>query len=143
MRTVLRRFPRTSTITNMTANTVTRNTLITSRLGLPFICIHSGPGSRNVRGLVRNRLSPGTGIIIMRSLVSANNDSLGTMRTLHGGNGRVMNVITDCACNFPITRGTFTSTGIGLIALASCRRIMRRTLRANCVGRRSMRLLRR
>lgn len=138
---VLRHFKRISTVTNITAKTVPRNTLITSTLGLPFMCMHSAPGSRKLRGLVRNRLHPNVGIMIIRSLVSANKDDLGTMRTVHHSKYRIVNVITTCACNFPITRGTFGSTGIPLIALAGCRTIVRITLHANCVRRRSIRAL--
>lgn len=127
-----------STVTKITAKTVPRKTLITSTLGLPFICIHSAPGSRNLRGLVRNRLHPKVGIIIIRSLVSANKDDLGTMRTVHQSNYRIVNVMTTCACKFPITRRTFGSTGIPLMALAGCRTILSITLHANCVRRRSV-----
>lgn len=138
---MLRQFKRISTVTNMTANTVPRKTLMTSTLGLPFICIHSAPGSRKLRGLVRNRLHPNVGIMIIRSLVSANNDDLGTMRTVHHSNYRMVNVITTFACKFPITRRTFGGTGISLIALAGCRTILSITLHANCVRGRSVRAL--
>lgn len=130
-----------STVTNITAKTVPRKTLITRRLGLPFICIHSAPGSRNLRGLVRNRLHPNVGIMIVRSLVSANNDDLGTIRTVHHSKYRIVNVITTFACNFPITVRTFGRTGIGLIALAGCRTMLSSTLGAKCVGRRSIPIL--
>ncbi len=138
---VRRQFPGASTVTNMTAKTVPRKTLITSALGLPFICIHSGPGSRNLRGLVRNRLHPKVGIIIIRSLVSANKDDLGTIRTVHGGNYRMMNVVTTCACKFSMTGRTFGATGMRLIALAGCRTMIRRTIHVNCVGARSISML--
>lgn len=126
--------PGTSILVNASATNVTRTTVATAVLSVPVKCIHSNRGSRNERGRVRNGLRGNRGIIIVRSLVSANNSILRIISILHRTNTRILKVVSVFACNLRGNVSHLTTTGMRGRDLSSFNALIGITTRRNCVG---------